>query len=29
MEVNEKDVVREFEALSFSIGDQEMAFDVD
>jgi len=29
MEVNEKEVVREFEALSFSIGDQEMAFDVD
>jgi len=29
MEVNEKEAVREFEALSFSIGDQEMAFDVD
>ena len=29
MEVNEKESVKEFEALSFSIGDQEMAFDVD
>ncbi len=29
MEISEKELVREFEVLSFVVGDQEMAFDVD